>query len=82
MAVRKAGSAAIAMKHALEQQAVPVAKRQKVLSKESQAAMAAIAATARLPTQVITSVSLSLEYLPLSRKLGTNLTQSHDQQQD
>ena len=30
----------------------PSAKRQKVLSAESQAAMAAIAATARLPTQV------------------------------
>lgn len=51
---RRAGSTAAAMKHELEQQEVPAAKRHKAVSKESQAAMAAVMATARLPTQVIT----------------------------
>ena len=69
VAVRKAGSAAIATKRALERQAEPAAKRQKAVSKESQAAMAAIAATARLPTQVIAFMPLRLKYLPLSRRL-------------
>ena len=40
-------------KRGLEQQGAPDAKRQKALSKESLAAMAAIAATARLPSQVM-----------------------------
>lgn len=44
---------AAAVKHGLEQQEVPDAKRQKALSKASLAAMAAIAATARLPSQVM-----------------------------
>lgn len=41
-----------AVKREPEETELPRVKRQKVLSKESQAAMAAIAATARLPTQV------------------------------
>lgn len=59
--VRKASNAAKAMKRELEQQAVPAAKRPKAVSKESLAAMAAIAATAQLPTQVITVTPLTLE---------------------
>lgn len=51
---RRAGSSATATKDELGQQGVPAAKRHKAVSKESQAAMAAIMATARLPTQVTT----------------------------
>ena len=65
VAVRKASNAAIAMKRDLEQQAAPAAKRQKAVSKESLAAMAAIAATARLPTQVRKVEPLTLERLLL-----------------
>ena len=61
VAARKAGNAGIAKKRDLEQQAVAVAKRQKAVSKESQAAMAVITATARLPTQVRTSAPLTVE---------------------
>ena len=57
VAVRLADTTtATAVKRELEQQEAPVAKRQKALSKESQAAMAAIAATARLPSTVTKSV--------------------------
>lgn len=52
-------AAATAVKRELEGQEAPAAKRQKVLSKESLAAMAAIAATARLPTQVMKLCSLA-----------------------
>lgn len=65
VSLRRAGSAAAAMKRELEQQEVPVAKRHKAVSEESQAAMAAIMATARLPTQVI-RYTLRLNYLRLS----------------
>ena len=51
--VAVAGSMATTAKRGLEQQGAPDAKRQKALSKESLAAMAAIAATARLPSQVM-----------------------------
>lgn len=51
-----ASNTATAMKRELQKQAVPEAKRQKMLSKESQAAMAVIAATARLPSQVIADI--------------------------
>lgn len=67
VAVRRAGSSAAAMKRELAQQEVPVAKRHRAVSKESQAAMAAIMATARLPTQVITH-TLRLDRLLLSPK--------------
>ena len=48
----KASNTAVAMKRELDGKAESIAKRQKILSKESQAAMAVIAATARLPSQV------------------------------
>lgn len=53
-----AGSMVAPGKHGLEQQEPPDAKRQKALSKDSLAAMAAIAATARLPSQVMELVHL------------------------
>ncbi|KAL3163301.1 hypothetical protein ABBQ32_009693 [Trebouxia sp. C0010 RCD-2024] len=58
-----AGSMAAAVKHGLEQQEVPDAKRQKALSKASLAAMAAIAATARLPSQAPTLAANNIKYL-------------------
>ena len=55
-----ASNTASAMKRELQRQNLPEPKRQKMLSKESQAAMAVIAATARLPSQVIADVLLML----------------------
>lgn len=82
--VRRAGSRATPSKHELEQQEVPVAKRHKAVSKASLAAMAAIAATARLPTQVITLVPLKLEHLPSNPECASvghnNVTPSKDEQ--